>query len=97
MISITSKFKKLVLVCTNERTDGRECCAARGSVELHAKLKEAVKATDSSIRVSRSGCLDHCATGTTVVIMPDNVWLGGVTEVDIPEILQLLKTCSTRL
>ncbi|MBI4438231.1 (2Fe-2S) ferredoxin domain-containing protein [Candidatus Uhrbacteria bacterium] len=83
-------FRKLVLVCTNERQDGRACCASLGAVELHQKLKMAVAAMDPTIRVAKSGCLDHCAAGVTVVIMPDNIWLARVQEQDIPEILTLL-------
>lgn len=83
-------FRKLVLVCTNERTDGRECCAQKGAVDLHHKLKMAVAAVDPSIRVSKSGCLDNCATGVTVVIQPDNIWLARVQEQDIPELVALI-------
>lgn len=83
-------FPRLVLVCTNERTDGRESCGPKGGVELHRHLKEAIKQRDPRIRVSRSGCLDNCKTGPTVVIMPDNIWLGGVTEEDIPRIVAYL-------
>ncbi len=83
-------FRKLILVCTNERENGEACCAARGSVELHAKIKAAVKAADPSVRVSRAGCLGNCATGITVVIMPDDVWLGDVQETDIPEIVRMV-------
>ncbi|PJA45884.1 ferredoxin [Candidatus Uhrbacteria bacterium CG_4_9_14_3_um_filter_50_9] len=82
-------YKKLVLVCTNERTDGRECCAQKGSIDLHQKIKEAIKAVDPEIRVSRTGCLGNCASGVSVVIMPDNLWLGEVTEADIAEIVRL--------
>ncbi len=90
MYELENTFRKLVLVCTNERHDGRECCADKGSVELHQKLKFAVAAIDPRIRVSKSGCLDQCSTGTTVVIMPDNIWLGRVQEHDIPELVQLI-------
>ena len=83
-------FRKLVLVCTNERTDGRECCAQKGAVDLHYKLKMAVAGVDPSIRVSKSGCLDNCSTGITVVIQPDNVWLARVQEQDIPELVALV-------
>lgn len=82
-------FRKLVLVCTNDRQDGRECCAQKGSVELHQKLKLAMAAVDHSVRVSKSGCLDNCSTGITVVIMPDNIWLARVQEQDIPQIVEL--------
>lgn len=84
------KFRKLVLVCTNLRENGEECCAQKDSAELHRKLKEAVKAADPRIRVSKTGCLGNCKSGASVVIMPDDVWLGGVTEDDIPALLELI-------
>lgn len=90
MQQVERKFRKLVLVCTNERTDGRECCMHKGSVELHKKIKEAIRAADPWVRVTKTGCMDHCSTGPTVVIMPDNIWLGQVTEEDIPEIVKLV-------
>ncbi len=91
MIDIGPKARKLILVCTNCREDGRECCAQKGGAELHTKLKEAVKAAALDVRVSKSGCLDRCSSGATVVIMPDNVWLGQVTEEDIDEIVKLVR------
>ena len=90
MHKIDSRYRKLILVCTNVREDGRECCGQKGSVEFHQKLKAAIKAIDPSIRVSKSGCLDQCATGITVVIMPDNIWLGGITDMDIPSIVKMV-------
>lgn len=83
------KYRKLVLVCTNVKDNGRECCGAKGSVELHAKLKEAMSAADPLIRVSRTGCLGNCATGVSIVIMPDNLWFGGVNMNDVDEIVRL--------
>ena len=91
MKEIGKKYRKLVLVCTNQREEGKECCAMKGSVELHKKLKEAMKAADLTVRVSKSGCLDRCSDGVTVTIQPDDIWLGGVTEADIPKILEMVK------
>lgn len=90
MYELDKTFRKLVLVCTNERHDGRECCADKGSAGLHQKIKFAVASVDPRIRVSTSGCLDRCSTGPTVVIMPDNIWLGRVQEQDIPELVKLI-------
>lgn len=64
----------------------------KGSKELHAKLKEEMKKVDLTVRVSKSGCLDRCSDGATVAIMPDNIWLGGVTEADIPEIVKMVQS-----
>lgn len=94
MKDIGKKYRKLVLVCTNQKEDGKECCAMKGSVEIHKKLKEAMKAVDLTVRVSKSGCLDRCSEGVTVTIQPDDIWLGGVTEEDIPKIIEMAKTGS---
>ena len=87
---IPSKYRKLVLVCTNLRDNGRESCGAKGSAEIHAKLKAAMSAADPLVRVSKTGCLGNCETGITVVIMPDNKWFGAVKESDIPAIVKLV-------
>ena len=88
MKDIGKKYRKVVLVCTNQKENGKECCAMKGAADLHAKLKDEMKKTDLTVRVSRSGCLDRCVDGVTVAIMPDDVWLGGATEADIPEIVK---------
>jgi len=88
MRDIGKKYRKVVLVCTNQKENGKECCAMKGAADLHAKLKEEMKKADLTVRVSRSGCLDRCVDGVTVAIMPDDVWLGGATEADIPEIVK---------
>lgn len=84
------RFRKLVLVCTNERTDGRSCCKEKGAVALHQKLKLAIAEADPTVRVSRAGCLGTCLSGASVVIMPDDIWLGEVEESDIDEIVRLV-------
>ena len=88
MRDIGKKYRKVVLVCTNQKETGKECCAMKGAADLHLKMKEAMKAADLTIRVSKTGCLDRCADGITVSIQPDDLWLGGVTEADIPEIVE---------
>jgi len=85
------QFSKLVLVCTNEKPDGRPCCAQKASPEFYHTLKMAVAGMDPTIRVSKTGCLGNCESGATVAIMPKNVYLGEVKESDIPEILEMLK------
>lgn len=87
MQEVDKIFEKLILVCTNDRTDGRECCARKGSFEFYQTLKNKMKEVNLGVRVSRTGCLGHCSTGTTVAIMPDNKWFGGVTMDDIDGII----------
>ena len=42
---------------------------------------------DRRIRANKSGCLDQCEHGPNVVVYPDGVWYGGVTEADVDEIV----------
>jgi len=88
-------YRKIVFVCTNQRdTDERPCCAGRKSAELHAKLKELVKERKlrGKVRVSKSGCLDQCASGPNIMLFPDNIWYSGVQEADLETILADIMT-----
>jgi len=80
-------FRRIVFVCTNQRAEGeRVCCAAHGSVELHAQLKDLVKARGlkGRVRVCKAGCMDRCEQGPNVMIFPDSTWLSNVREADLP-------------
>jgi (2Fe-2S) ferredoxin len=89
MESLHPRFEKLILVCLNERTDGRASCLPRGAAEVHAKLKGWVRQQGLSgrVRVSRSGCLDQCERGTTVLVLPEFSWYGGVSPEDVDRII----------
>jgi len=88
METLQPGFEKLILVCLNDRADGRASCLPRGAAEVHARLKEWVRLNGLSarVRVSKSGCLDQCSHGTTVVVLPEFRWYGGVTPEDIDRI-----------
>jgi (2Fe-2S) ferredoxin len=88
MESSRSPFAKYIFVCENQRESG-VCCAPQGT-HLREILKSKVKAggLEKKIRVSRSGCLDVCAEGPNVLVMPDNVWFKRVEEKDIDAILK---------
>jgi (2Fe-2S) ferredoxin len=85
---LDSRFEKLILVCLNERSDGRASCLPRGAAEVHARFKDWVRQHGLSgrVRVSKSGCLDQCDRGTTVVVLPDYCWYGGVDVEDVERI-----------
>ena len=89
MRTLDTGFEKLILICLNERTDGRACCHHRGSAQVHAHLKNWVKEHGLSrrVRVSKSGCLDQCSQGITVVVLPDFHWYGEVTIEDVDRII----------
>ena len=85
-------YEHHVFVCENRRGDDdpRGCCAAKGSVELRAALKDAAKRAGlkGRVRVNSAGCLDQCAHGPTVVVYPEAVWYGGVGLGDVDAIVR---------
>lgn len=85
-------YLRHVFVCTNERpaSDPRGCCKARGSEEVLAALKKAVKEKGlaGKVRANASGCLDACAQGPSVVVYPDGVWYGGkLAQAEVEELV----------
>ena len=83
-----ASFSKDIFVCENERVDGADCCGARGA-EIREALKKKIKekGLDREIRVSRAGCLDVCAEGPNVLLMPEQVWFKKVDIKDVDEIV----------
>lgn len=84
-------FQRHVFVCVNERAADhpKGCCKAKGGVEVRDKLKQELTARGISklVRANNAGCLDQCEHGVTVVVYPEQVWYGGVTVDDIPELV----------
>ena len=85
-------FKKHVFVCLHERgkDSDRGDCASKGSEKVLKALKHALKERGLSdeIRANKSGCLDNCERGCSVVVYPEGVWYGGVTADDVDEIVE---------
>jgi len=84
--------RRYLFVCINRRPDDnpKGCCAAKGSDEIYRALKTEVAARGLAkleARVCTSSCLDHCATGITVLVEPDHFFYGRVTIADVPEIV----------
>ncbi len=94
-------YKAYVLVCENQRDDGRKSCGV-SEPGLRLALKEAVKAVGLPVRVVSTSCLDHCNAGPTIMIVPLTspelrpptahcLILGSIHIDDIPEIVRKLK------
>jgi len=84
-------FEKHLFICTNQRPGDhpRGCCNPDASDALQKAFKKALaeRGLSRRIRANRSGCLDQCEHGPTVVVYPEGVWYGGVTEEDVAEIV----------
>jgi len=85
-------FERHVFVCHNTRPEGapRPSCTTDGKSELHTQLQQLTKAAGlgGTVRINKSGCLDQCELGPTVVVYPEAVWYGHVTPDDVDEIIE---------
>lgn len=89
--------QRYLFVCTNRRADEdpKGCCAAKGSEEIRAALKEQLKTCGLArlgARACKSSCLDQCSSGVCVLVEPDHFFYGHVTLADVPEIIEALAT-----
>jgi (2Fe-2S) ferredoxin len=91
---MTIPYEKHCFVCLHEREadNPRGSCMAKGSEPLLKALKKAAnsRGLGHTVRVQKSGCLDNCEQGCSVVVYPEGVWYGHVTEADIPDIVEHL-------
>lgn len=88
--------KRMLFVCVNRRPDGtpKGSCAARGSVEIHEKLKAMLKDTGLAkleARACSSSCIDTCWAGPAIAVEPDHFYYGRVKLTDVEEIVESLK------
>ena len=84
-------FDQHLFICCNRREPGnaRGSCDPTGSEALQQAFKKALaeRGLTRRIRANKSGCLDQCEFGPTVVVYPDAVWYSKVTEADVDEII----------
>jgi (2Fe-2S) ferredoxin len=85
-------LQRHVFVCVNERaaTNPKGCCKLKGGDKVRDAFKK--RLTDLGlkrlVRANNAGCLDQCEHGVTVLVYPEQVWYGGVTAEDVPEIIE---------
>ncbi len=86
------RFEKHIFVCENKREEEnpRGCCHDKGGADLRQLFKAKLKSKNLNIkfRANAAGCLDACEYGVTVVVYPEQIWYGGVTENDVDEIIE---------
>ena len=84
-------FERHVFVCHNIRAADapRPSCTSDGKSDLHTQLNQLAKAAGlgATVRINKSGCLDQCEHGPTVVVYPEAVWYGHVRPEDAVEIV----------
>lgn len=77
---------RFVMVCVNERPEDhpRGSCVQRGGGDVFTAFREVTGQRGLvDVKVTFTGCLEPCMVGPTVLVVPDNVWYGGVTVDDV--------------
>lgn len=84
-------FEHHVFVCHNTRPPDapRPSCTADGKSDLHTRLQQLSREAglQGKVRINKSGCLDQCEHGPTVVVYPEAVWYGNVRPEDAAEVV----------
>ncbi|HCE09948.1 MAG TPA: ferredoxin [Oxalobacteraceae bacterium] len=92
-MSDPSYYQQHVFFCTNQRNDGRACCADRGAAAAQQHAKRRIKEMDlngaGKIRINSAGCLDRCDEGPVLVVYPQGTWYTYVDTHDIDEIIDM--------
>ena len=85
-------FERHVFVCHNVRPADapRPFCTSDGKSDLHTRLNQLTREAGLAgrVRINKSGCLDQCEHGPTVVVYPEAVWYGSVRPEDAEEIVR---------
>ncbi|MBN9227644.1 MULTISPECIES: (2Fe-2S) ferredoxin domain-containing protein [Legionella] len=85
-------YNKHVLLCTNQKAAGKQCCANTGGEAffdyMKTRLLELEMHGPGKVRVSKSGCLGRCSSGPCIVIYPEGVWYSYSSFSDIDEIIE---------
>ncbi len=82
--------RKFVFVCINERPDEhpRPSCIRNGSDGVFEAIREETGRQGLvDVKVVASGCLEPCMVGPAIYVAPDDVWYGGVTVQDVPQLV----------
>lgn len=84
------RYHKHLFICINERKDGdRKYCGQDRGMALVQAFKKLIKekGLNTTIRAQRTGCLDFCDFGPTLVVYPEGVFYGNVSIHDVEEIV----------
>jgi (2Fe-2S) ferredoxin len=88
------KPKHHIFVCASFRMSGtpQGVCNKKGAGSLIQYLeKELSDRGMDEVSVSMTGCLKLCDKGPVMVIYPQNLWYGEITESKIDEVLDALE------
>ena len=81
------------LVCNSFRLTGgpQGICNKKNAVSLLAHLENEISERGMDALVSSTGCLKRCTQGPVMVLYPNGLWFGEITEDKITQILDALE------
>ncbi|GAB6039330.1 (2Fe-2S) ferredoxin domain-containing protein [Endothiovibrio diazotrophicus] len=85
-----AKMKTTLLVCIHRRFTDEASCGGRGSEGLLERLEAEVARRGLAVKVEPIRCFSRCLTGPVVRIAPGGAFFEGVTEEQIPVIVDRL-------
>jgi (2Fe-2S) ferredoxin len=82
-----------ILVCNSYRVagDAQGYCNKNGATDFIPYIMEECADRGLDVAVTSTACLNVCSQGPVMVIQPQNLWYGGITEERIDEILDALE------
>jgi len=87
-------LEKHILVCTDN-----ESCGMQDAEEIREALKSELKERGlrKMYRDGECSCIGLCKKGVNAVIWPDGIYLGNLTEDDVPRLVDFLEGKGPRL
>lgn len=81
-----------VLICTSCRVNGQQkgYCFSKGSVDLVQCFMEEIedRGLSGEVVINNTGCFGICDKGPIVVVYPEGIWYGNVTQDDVARIFE---------
>lgn len=84
------RYKKHVFICCNQKANGKSCCGEERGLALLQEMKKIAleKGIGKEIRIQKSGCLDACSFGPSMVVYPEGNYYGNVQLQDLEFIIE---------
>ena len=87
----SSRVRRHLFVCTNERSSGKPACGVRGGAELLTAVQHELLARGATdVLVTACSCLGPCFDGPNAVVYPDGVWYAGLDAGDAASLVEHL-------
>lgn len=81
-----------VLICTSCRINGQQkgFCYSKNAVGIVERFMEEIedRGLSGEVVVNNTGCFGICDKGPIVVVYPEGVWYGNVSEDDVERIVE---------